>query len=94
MASGVGSANNMGPPGPNGIPAAIWNLPALRPPPGIKSNFEHPETRAREIIVMNAIFLTLMVLAIGMRFCVRRAGNSAFSWDGCRYARVITLMHF
>jgi hypothetical protein len=84
MVAATGQSANLGPSGPNGIPAAIWNLPALRPPPGVKSNFENPETRSREIIVINAVFLTLMLVAVLMRFCVRRSGNTPFNWDGCQ----------
>ncbi|KAH7074913.1 hypothetical protein BKA63DRAFT_513979 [Paraphoma chrysanthemicola] len=82
MSMPAGNISSMGPSGPNGIPAALWNLPAIRPPAGIKSNFDHPETRAREIIIINAVFLGLMLLTVVMRFCVRRSGNTAFSWDG------------
>jgi hypothetical protein len=41
-------------------------------------------TRGREIMIINAVILVLMLLAVLMRFCVRRSGNTAFSWDGCQ----------
>ncbi|KAF2120380.1 hypothetical protein BDV96DRAFT_642208 [Lophiotrema nucula] len=68
---------------PSGVPEAIWDLPVLPPPPGHVSNFDHPVTRNNELIIISAVFLTLMVLAVAMRFSVRRAGTELIGWESC-----------
>ncbi|KAF2279514.1 uncharacterized protein EI97DRAFT_455747 [Westerdykella ornata] len=67
---------------PPGVSAALWNLPALPPPPGKHSNFDNPENRNDEIIIINAVFLTLMTAAVLMRFIIRRRGENRVGWDG------------
>ncbi|KAF2185803.1 hypothetical protein K469DRAFT_631712 [Zopfia rhizophila CBS 207.26] len=67
----------------------------MPPPPGKVSNFDHPENRDQEIIVVNAVFLTLMILAVAMRFFVRRTADSKVGWDGlmCIIAALASIAH-
>ena len=71
-----------GPSGPNGIPPEIWNLPALPPPKGRIPNFEHPENKDTQIIVMNTVFIALMLFAVLVRFIIRQPREKRIGWDG------------
>lgn len=69
--------------GPGGIPLSVWNLPALAPPEGRVPNFDHPESRATELIILNTIFIALTALAVIVRFIARRDSKDVVGWDGC-----------
>ena len=56
----------------------------MPPPEGQKSNFENPETRDTELIVMNAVFLSCTVVAVAVRFIARRSSKDVVGWDGCK----------
>jgi hypothetical protein len=70
------------PTGPGGMPGYIWNLPALPPPEGQQPNFENPESRNTELIIMNAVFLSATVAAVTVRFIARRTSKDIVGWDG------------
>ncbi|OAL43432.1 hypothetical protein IQ07DRAFT_650025 [Pyrenochaeta sp. DS3sAY3a] len=72
-------SSSQGLPGPNGIPAALWNMPALAPPPGQIPNFDHPINKDAELIAMNSVFLALMLLSVAIRFI--NSKDKKFSWD-------------
>ena len=42
------------------------DLPALAPPPGVLSNFNDPNTLSTSLISMNAVFLSLMLIVVGI----------------------------
>ena len=71
-----------GPPGSNGIPLEVWNLPALPPPKGKIPNFDHPENKDAQIIVMNSVFVAFMLLAVAVRFIIRQSQDKKIGWDG------------
>jgi len=47
------------------------NLPAITPPPGVQSNFIDPPSQVKGIIILEAIFIPLMLLAVSARIWVR-----------------------
>ena len=61
----------------------LKNIPALPPPKGIYSNLDHPQTLASSLIVVNAIFLSLMIVAVGIRLYTRVFLARATGWDDC-----------
>jgi hypothetical protein len=70
-----------GPVGPHGIALALWNLPALLPPPGRKPNFDHPENKDTQIIIMNSVFLALMLISVAVRFLNSKPQERQVTWD-------------
>jgi hypothetical protein len=70
--------------GPGGMPGWLWNLPALPPPKGKVPNFDHPESRGTELIIITVVFLTLTLLAVSLRFLARRNSKDVIGWDGCK----------
>ena len=59
------------------------DFPAMPPPPGVESNFDNPPSLALDIIVVNAVFLSLMAIAVGIRLYVRVLIANAPGWDDC-----------
>ncbi|KAL2814425.1 hypothetical protein BJX63DRAFT_420777 [Aspergillus granulosus] len=53
------------------IPTSHSDTPAAQPPPGLEPNFVDPPSRQSMIIIMEAIFTPLMVLAVSARIYVR-----------------------
>lgn len=74
------------------MPGEIWNLPALPPPPGQKSNFVNPDSRDTELIVMNAVFLSATAVAVVVRFVARRSAKDVVGWDGSKTARFVLVV--
>ena len=60
------------------------NLPALPPPKGVDSQFDHPRSLAPSIIAVNATFLPLMIIAVGVRLYTRKFVANALGWDDCK----------
>ena len=56
----------------------------MPPPPGVQSNFDNPPSLAVDLIVVNAVFLPLMTIAVGIRLYVRLFIANAPGWDDCR----------
>jgi hypothetical protein len=67
--------------GPGGLPGQIWNLPALPPAHGRVSNFDNPDSRRTELIIMNSLFLSATLIAVAIRFIARRSSKDKFGWD-------------
>ena len=65
----------------------LRNIPALPPPDGTYSNFEHPQTLASSLIIVNAIFLSLMLGGVALRLYTRAILARALGWDDCRLIR-------
>ncbi|KAF7510577.1 hypothetical protein GJ744_006189 [Endocarpon pusillum] len=57
------------------------NIPALPPPDGVQSQFDHPRTLASSLIAVNATFLPLMIIAVGTRLYTRTFIANALGWD-------------
>lgn len=60
------------------------NFPAMPPPPGVESKFDNPPSLALHLIVVNAVFLPLMAIAVGIRLYVRVFIAKAPGWDDCK----------
>ena len=61
----------------------LRDFPAMPPPTGVESNFDNPPSLALDIIVVNAVFLSLMAIAVGIRLYVRLLIANAPGWDDC-----------
>lgn len=57
--------------------------PALPPPHGVTSNFEHPVSQAKALIVINALCITLMLLILGIRVYTKHCIAHSLGWDDC-----------
>lgn len=64
--------------------SSIKDFPALRPPPGVKSNFVDPPSLVPSAIVVESIFLPLMILAVLTRIFVRAKITKGWGWDDCK----------
>ncbi|KAK4459795.1 hypothetical protein QBC42DRAFT_207191 [Cladorrhinum samala] len=64
---------------PGGNP--LDHIPAGKPPPGLTSNLIDPPSRAHAIIVLDAVFVPLMLIAVFVRFFVRIKWTKARGWD-------------
>ncbi len=60
------------------------NIPAAAPPPGMVSNFSDPKTLSTSLIVLNAIFLSIMLIVVGARLYSRAFLSRAIGWDDCK----------
>jgi hypothetical protein len=58
--------------------------PSGRPPPGVTPNFINPPSYADEIVILEGIFVSLMVLAVLVRIYVRVKLAKAWGWDDCK----------
>ena len=62
----------------------IENIPALAPPKGDQSNFDHPRTVASSINILNAVFVSLMFCVVTIRLYTRACLARALGWDDCK----------
>ena len=70
------------------------NIPALAPPAGVLSNFNNPVSLAPSLVAVNAIFLSLMVIAVTIRIYSRRFIVHALGWDDCKPSVAIWRMAY
>ena len=59
------------------------NVPALKPPPGVTSNFENPLSQGPVLVVVGSILNALMIVFVLARaytkiYIIRKA-----TWDDC-----------
>lgn len=64
-------------------PSVFASIPAIPPPPGIKSNFDNPRTLKSSFVAVNATFLSLMVIVVAIRTYSRGVIARAMGWDDC-----------
>jgi hypothetical protein len=62
------------------ISSVLANIPAMPPPPGVKSNFDHPETDSQIFIIVSSIFTAIPVIAVIMRIFSRSVLSSQKLW--------------
>lgn len=69
--------------------------PALAPPPGVLSNFNDPKTLSTSLLTDNAIFLSLMLIVVGIRLYSRAFLSHAVGWDDymCLLAALCSAAH-
>ena len=65
------------------------NTPVVAPPSGAVSNFSDPKTQSTNLITLNTVFLSLMLIVVGLRLYSRAFLSHALGWDDCK-CRVIT----
>ena len=63
--------------------AAIGNIPALPPPPGVQPNFVNPESFGRAVNIFGGIFVAFMLSALSIRILVRTVITKGWGWDDC-----------
>lgn len=62
---------------------SLKNVPALKPPPGVQPNFVDPPSFEHTLVTLEAIFCTLMLLAVLVRSYIRTK-IKAWGWDDCK----------
>lgn len=62
----------------------IEESPLALPPPGIKANFQNPESRASWIYIAAAVCLPLIILFASLRFYAKLYLTKARTWDDGR----------
>ena len=67
---------------PPGVP--LSEIPALQPPPGVKSNFVDPPSYANALIAVNAVFLAFMLIALTIRIFTKSILLHSLGWDDCK----------
>lgn len=63
----------------------ILNSPALAPPPGQETNFEHPISISIYAVLAAGISIFLTSLAIMVRFYTKHFIIKKFEWEDCKY---------
>ena len=62
-----------------------YTLPAQFPPPGITSDFVHPVTRGKDLIIACTLCISLMTVCVAVRFYTKIFIKHAWGWDDCEY---------
>lgn len=57
----------------------------MQPPPGVASNFINPSSVANAIIIVQAVFLTLMLGFVTLRIYTKAFLIRSLGWDDCEY---------
>lgn len=63
---------------PDGVP--LDQIPSAEPPAGVTPNFVDPPTKAVELLVIDAVFTSLMLLALLLRVLVRLRWTKGWGW--------------
>jgi len=50
----------------------LWNVPALTPPKGQKSDFDRPGLAANSIVILNGVWLSIMIIVVSLRVYTRQ----------------------
>lgn len=67
---------------PPGVP--LSEIPAGKPPAGVKPNFVDPKSLANAIITVNAVFLALMLIFLTLRIYTKAVLLHNLWWDDCK----------
>ena len=75
---------------------SLATLPALSLPPGVKSNFENPESRGYVLIAVGSPLLAIMVIFLAIRFYTKLRITRSATWDDltCCLAALLTTAYF
>ena len=60
-------------------------IPALKPPPGVKSNFVNPSSYDGAGIATTAICVTLVTLAVGARLVTKGWVMKKLATEDCKF---------
>ncbi len=63
--------------------ASLQTATVLPPPPGVRPNFVDPPSYETAIIALESVFLTLTLVAVGVRIFVRSQVTKIWGWDDC-----------
>ena len=74
-------------------PEQLQNEPALQPPPGVIPNFVDPPGYDASIRALEGVFMALMLIALGVRICVRVKITRVWGWDDCMLPILHKLYH-
>ncbi|KAL8906327.1 MAG: hypothetical protein Q9207_002102 [Kuettlingeria erythrocarpa] len=66
------------------------NTPAMRPPPGVESNFVNPRSQETANIILHTICLVLTTLFLVMRLYTRHFISHWLGWDDCIQALFVS----
>ena len=64
-------------------PELLNSIPALAPPDGVVSDFDHPESRGHIFVIVATLLLALMVVFFVNRIYTKVLIVRHFSWDDC-----------
>ena len=65
------------------LPSAFPDQPLSPPPPGVKSNFTHPDSRAYQVYISAGLCLALICVFVSLRFYAKVAIMKNLRWDDC-----------
>ena len=63
---------------------ALLNGPAVKPPPGVLSNFDDPPNQDTVARTMTVFFIIFASLAVLIRIYTRRVLLQSFEYDDCK----------
>ncbi len=63
----------------------LSNIPAMRPPPGVRPNFDNPVSRANQVQIATGLTAPPMALLMALRIYSRLASKS-WGADDCTFA--------
>ena len=65
------------------LDTGTFTIPALLPPPGITTNFNHPLSHAEHLIIACAICLPAMLVSVTVRFYTKLYIKHVWGLDDC-----------
>ncbi|OTA91521.1 hypothetical protein M434DRAFT_32685 [Hypoxylon sp. CO27-5] len=76
-------------------PNPLDNIPAVKAPPGETSNLINPPSKAQTVTILDAVFVSLMLIAVLIRVFVRSKLVKNWGWDdgACIIAALGSLSH-
>jgi hypothetical protein len=68
-----------------------FNIPARPPPPGVTSNFDHPQSRAIAAHIGMGICIGITSVLIILRVYVKLTVTKLWGWDDCKGCHTASL---
>ena len=68
------------------------NLPAAKPPPGTKSNFDNPQSREVDAYIGIWICFGITLLFVLLRLYVKLIITHKWAWDDCELSTMIIFL--
>jgi hypothetical protein len=62
----------------------LYNMPAAMPPPGVIPNFIDPPSLKLELLIINVVFTTLMMIFVAIRLSSRGFISKQIGIDDCK----------
>lgn len=70
----------------------LEKTPTIPPPPGVKSNFSHPASNAKPLVVVGSMLLALTLLFIVNRAWMKTRVIRKCSGDDCEHMNAVTVI--